>query len=539
MSREEQRANIYDSSHSSFSLTSSLPSSIEATDVSTGTTTKAIDESWHIYPTYEVQEDDGDPAWVDHLAPLAPEEAVLAKEELDRERKRIWITSLMNNSDLSGLPEQERYISRYQCTLAGRFWTRGSLFRHYEAYLRIRKYVCINLKTIEEFGYEALSRPDPCLAVAYPICTSENFETSTWGMQSSVDCARDSFVANHIAIVENLKLVFGVGSLEPRFLGLRDVRNRFAHDWKTPGNGTSTLRCERIDSTYKALLPDVIDRARTYAAALHDPSRWREPEMPLDTEDGTEEVYRDDEGKITTNEPHESKDGMQMSGDNPHELEAKSWTDHGHEDSSDHGYEDSSDYGYEDSSDHGDQDSYPEPPEPFQLSRRIKRKVQLRSGTVTTTRTSLHRLLLRATPRRISPSRTKCLRRNGLNYMTSHRASFKTLKALMGSHESVADFDDPDMESDRDYLSTILALNSLRTTLTTKTGQITIRRGQACISTGEWDYTRVGGKGNFGRIWGWMDTGPWTRDACTAQRRCDLEMEIDSSEWNDLVSVWV
>jgi hypothetical protein len=82
---QEQAADVDDSS---LSLKSSASPPTEATVVSSDATPETERDFWQDPPTYEVQEDDNDPAWIDHVAPLAPDEVALAKAELARERKR-------------------------------------------------------------------------------------------------------------------------------------------------------------------------------------------------------------------------------------------------------------------------------------------------------------------------------------------------------------------------------------------------------------------------------------------------------------------
>jgi hypothetical protein len=344
---------------------------------------------------------------------------------------------------------------------------------------------------------------------------------STWDVQSAVERARDSFVANHIAIVENIKVVHGVESLDPGYLELRNVRNQFAHDWKTPRGIISTVQCTILESTYNKKLPEIVRCARMYAAALRDPSRWTEPETPPEFEDEAGEARDDDWGPVRQADSYGPLEAVhdipvdmhlgQISCDDWFELQENSRS--------------------EDDND----DTYPERPKPFKLSRRIKRKIHLHVGIVTIAKTKLHPILLRATLKRIPSKKPRCLSRNGLHFMKSHRGSYKTLKALTGPHDFFSAFDDPSLETDQDYLNTITALHKLETTNSGSAGpgQLGVMCGSAFVSVREWEYIKFGEKSRFERGWRWMMWGPWTKEACRAERDSGEEEESDGGFGNE------
>lgn len=489
------------------------------------------------YYTYTIFEDDGNPAWVDYVAPLDAEEEVMAiqglEEESERQRRQRWLDSQIFICDGGRLPAKERLMCYYRCEklFDGRSMSRGQLLNELEIYLRIWKYININLRKIYVYGCEALQVPDPDLAFvsSADVCdsvsttttddmskaqllvasqastifdpTSADFDGLTLRDQTEIECARDSFISTHIGIVENLKLVYGVTSLDYRFLELRNARNRYGHDWKTPkceGNvalwGSPKVSVEGLEGSYKALLPSIKHKATEYAAALRDPLIWSEPEMPADYGKGEEQV--------------------------PTDWCQVAVSDHGDVQSEHSGWPDSS-------NEDEDEDEY-QSPEPLQLSRRTRRKVRLHSKTVLVTSTKLHPILLKAIPRSRSVKQRSCRSRDG-HKMKSHRAKFKLHQGLMGPHELSAglwDVTEPSMESDKDYMSTIIALYQFKKTAPCGTNPIVIR-GDKATTVGGPGYRRarnddwIGGK-----IWDWMKTGPWTRQALRASLKADLDAEV-------------
>ena len=110
--------------------------------------------------------------------------------------------------------------------------------------------------------------------------------------------------------------------------------------------------------------------------------------------------------------------------------------------------------------------------------------------------------------------------------MKSHRAVFKLLKALMGKHEVVPDFDNPSMDDCEDYIATITALHQY-TKPAGGTKLITIRHGEASPFKDEWGSTRTGAKSRA-----MASTRPRTLHAVRSDWNPGLEEEsTQASDW--------